>query len=556
MNTRNRPGRCPAGVSQRRRAPFGLGTVTKAMPLPPNPRPLLQTAGRSGFLGAPPTSQLNPACSTESGEPCRHPLTDVEANERLLAHEQALKKRFGVIVPTLKRIAAEQHQVDFVERAQEIARAEFGFELPERLLAEAWTGTINMRVLYGEAVLRTMRLIAEQVRISAAGHGSEADAAVSFFLDCGYHAVDISPCSDGRLKGLLRYMLRLPDGAVRTRNAYAGAMFDVEENVRRWTDTELIRYREARPVGPDADTRYLKIAIYHWSSSNPTQMGCAAHGNNEREAADAVLRRMRELREAIDNRFSCGASVDLLLIGVDTDTDAIKVHVPDGDGELSPYRAVDNLDLYRQTVSGDRNGARLKVYQAIRKASAATGWGAGNGEPHEGIRKLIATLLINNLSQIEYVCGTWGGRYPDIGHAENFISVGDGFEEFQLRNVAYFAHLRTLEEATQDMDVGVKIFEKLNLVHGLPVVIAVHFRYDSQVPGSRQRMVERCRRVRSAIGGRYLDLTRNGLLVCGMTVQDTREGSPLEVVEALDDDAYSQGISRNASLDVMQREIH
>ena len=35
---------------------------------------------------------------------------------------------------------------------------------------------------------------------------------------------------------------------------------------------------------------------------------------------------------------------------------------------------------------------------------------------------VIATLLINNLSQIEYVCGHWGGRYPDIGHAERFIS--------------------------------------------------------------------------------------------------------------------------------------
>lgn len=540
MNTRNRPGRSPAGAAQRR-APYGLGTAARALPLRPSPRPLSRPAAPAGMLGGSGTGPANPACSTESGEPCRHPLTSVEDNERLLAHEQTVKSRFGAIEPMLKRIAAEQHRLDFTERAQQIARAEGGLQLPEPVLAKAWTGGLDMRALYGEAVLLTMRLVAEQVRPAAASRDSAVDEAVSFFLECGYHAVDISPCSDGRLKGLVRYILRLPDGAVRSRKAYAGALFDVEANVRRWVETELMRYREARPVGTDARTRYLKIAVYHWSSSDPKHMGCAAHGSYERVAAAAALRRLREFREAIENRFCCGASVDILLIGVDTDTDAIKVHVPDSDGELSLYRSIDNLDLYRRTVSADRTTARLEVYQAIKQASAAPGWGAGSGEPHEGMRRLVATLLINNLSQIDYVCGTWGGRYPDIGHAETFISAGDGFEEFQLRNVAYFAHLQTLEEGAQDMDVGVKIFEKLNVARGLPVVIAVHFRYDSRVPGSRERMAERCRRVRSAIGARYSGLARNGLLVCGMTVQDTREGSPLEVIEASGDDVYPPG---------------
>lgn len=541
MNTRNRPSRGAAVASQRRQAAPALGNASKALPPRSSTRPVIGVAARSGALGSGAAGMANPACSTESGQPCRHPLTDVDANARLLAHEQTVKSRFGAIRPALKRIAAEQQQLDFVERAQEIARAELGLQLPEAILADAWVGGLNMRALYGEVVLATLRLIADQVRAAAAGHGSEAHHTASFFLDCGYHAVDISPCSDGRLKGLVRYILRLPDGAVRARKAFAGALFDVEESVGNWIETELVRYREGLPVGPGPETRYLKIAVYHWSSSNPTQMGCAAHGSNERKAAAAALKRMLEFREAIENRFCCGASVDLLLIGVDTDTDAIKVHVPDGEGNLSLYRVIDNLELYRQTVSDDRNGARLQVYQAIRDASATIGWGVGKGEPHEGMRRLVATLLINNLSQIEYVCGTWGGRYPDIGHAENFISVGDGFEEFQLRNVAYFAHLRTLEEAVADMDVGVRIFEKLNVAHGLPVVVAVHFRYDSRVPGSRERTVERCRRIRSAIGTRYGELARKGLLSCGMTVQNTLEGSPMEVVDPVGDEAYSQG---------------
>ena len=281
----------------------------------------------------------------------------------------------------------------------------------------------------------------------------------------------------------------------------------------------------------DAGTRYLKVVVYHWSSSDPTHEGCAAHGSNATDAAEAGLARLREFRQAIENSFCCGASVDTLLIGVDTDTDAIKVHVPDANGEMSLYRAVDNLLLYRQTVNDDATRARLKVYQAIQAASAVTGWGAGQGEPHEGMRRLIATLLINNLSQIEYVCGNWGGRYPDIGHNERFISVGDGFEEFQVRNLAYFAHLHTVEEGAPDLDVGIRIFSKLNVLHGLPVPIAIHFRYDSRVPGCRERTVEHCQRVRAAIEARYAELNRSGLLVCGMTVQGKRPGSPLEPVE-------------------------
>lgn len=544
MNTRNRPGRSQGGAAQRGRAPYGMGTAARELPARPAARPPAAPAALAalaGILGGPGTGPVNPACSTESGEPCRHPLTNVEDNERLLAHEQAVKSRFGAIGPTLKKIAAERYRLDFAERAQEIARAELGFELPEQILARAWVGGLDMRALYGDTVLHTMRLVAEQVRTAGVSGDSAVGEAVSFFLECGYHAVDITPCSDGRLKGIVRYILRLPGEAVHSRKAYAGAMFDVEANVRRWVETELMRYREGRPVASDAGTRYLKIAVYHWSSSDPKHMGCAAHGSHERVAAAAALRRLQEFREAIENRFCCGASVDLLLIGVDTDTDAIKVHVPDSQGELSPYRAIGNLGLYRRTVAEDPNTARLKVYQEIKQASETPGWGAGNGEPHEGMRRLLATLLINNLSQIEYVCGTWGGRYPDIGHAETFISAGDGFEEFQLRNVAYFAHLQTLEEGAQDMDVGVKIFENLNVANGLPIVIAVHFRYDSRVPGSRERMVERCRRVRSAIGTRYRGLAGNGLLVCGMTVQDIQEDSQLEVIEASGDDAYAHG---------------
>jgi hypothetical protein len=147
------------------------------------------------------------------------------------------------------------------------------------------------------------------------------------------------------------------------------------------------------------------------------------------------------------------------------------------------------------------------------------------------MRRLIANLLINNMSQIEYVGDLYGGRYPDIGHAERYISVGDGFEEVQMRNVAYYAHLHTLEEGVADMDVGIKIFTGLNAKRGLPIPVAIHYRYDARVPGSRERSIAKVERVRDAINTRYDDLAQKGLLHCHLSVQDRPTGSPIETVE-------------------------
>ena len=116
----------------------------------------------------------------------------------MLAHEQTIKQRFANIVPTLKRIAGLQHATDFVEQAQAIAQQELGFELPEPILADAWATDLDMRALYGASVFSTLRLLADQTRVTPPPETSELDEAMSFMLDCGYHAVDISPCSDGR----------------------------------------------------------------------------------------------------------------------------------------------------------------------------------------------------------------------------------------------------------------------------------------------------------------------------------------------------------------------
>ncbi len=513
MNTRNAHAlRLHAAQRSRARAqgaaPYGLGT----------PAATLQT--RSGDGG-------EAKAKAAIGER-RHPLADRNTNARLAHCEDSVKGRFEAIVPTLRKLSSLQHLEDFPSRAQVIARDELGYALPEGVLTDAWVAGMDMKALYAHCAFKALMTSVDQFTRDIKAQRELIQDARNFFLDCGYHAVNVSACADGRLKGLTRYILRLPLTSLTRHKAYAGTLFDVESDVRDWVSTELRRFREGVPTTADANTRYLKIAVYHGSSSDPCHQGCAAHGSNETGAVEAALERLNQFRQAIQNSFCCGASTDILLIGVDTDTDAIKVHLPDASGDLSAYRYIDNARLYEATAGLSTDGARAAVYDAIRKTSATTGWGTGKGEPHDGMRRLVANLLMNNFSQIEYVEELYGERYPDIGHAERYISVGDGFEEVQMRNVAYYAHLHTLEEGAADMDVGIKIFKGLNVRHGLPIPVAIHYRYDARVPGSRERATDKACRVRDAIQARYPDLAAQGLLACHLSVQDLPTGSVME----------------------------
>lgn len=524
MDTRNRPERmrnaghtAPVGMAMRARPP-----VATALPSWPQ-RPSFCLAGTH------PNAQGE--CVPNPHPHAGHALSNLAQNTQLAQYERTVRARFDGIISTLKRIAALQHEADFEVKAQEIARQSLGFELPADVLADAWVTTLDMRRLYGYSVLQTFRDMASALSVPQHQGNAESEAMLRFFIACGFHEVDVSPCADGRLKGLLQYTLRLPYQAVRRLQSYAGAMFDVEANVKKWAETELRRYREGLPTLSDAGTRYLKIAVYHFSSSDPKHEGCAAHGSNELSAAQAALDRLDAFRTAIENGFCCGASVATLLIGVDTDTDAIKVHVPDATGQMSLYRLVDSASLFAETSGMAAHQARDRIYAAIDQAARLDGWGQGNGSPDSGMRNLMARLLENNCSQIQYVLEVHGGRYTDIGHNERFICVGEGFEELQIRNLTYLAQMDTVEEGAADLDVGIKIFTKLNISHGLPVPIAIHYRYDAGVPGAKERAIERCRRVKAAVAARYSTLVRRGLLVCGLTIQGKQVGSVLEQVE-------------------------
>ena len=481
-----------------------------------------------GFSGAAPLRRpgsvgYQPAAAAAARSQAGHALTRASENARLIDYERRVKGAFDAIVPTLKQVSSLQHETDFEARANALARQSLGFELPQQILADAWVEQLDMRRLFAWCVFETYRRFADEF-FSADPLGRiagtlSADEFQVLLQDCGFHTLDISPCADGRLAHVIRYVLRLPYRAVR-RKSYAGALFDIEDSIEKWVETELLRFREGRPNTSDAATRYLKAVVYHFSSQDPSHEGCAAHGSDAMRAAEAGLQRLQAFQQAIENSFCCGASIDLLLIGLDTDNDAIRVHVPDANGDIDLDSYVSAAELYQQTLSMDARRAEAMISEQVAACNDAAA----------GMQTLITRMLVNNMSQIEYVAEYHGEHYRDIGHAERFIGAGIGFEEVQLRNLTYFAYLNTVEEAAQDLDVGIKIFTRLKVKHGLPVPVVISYNYHGNVPGARERAIEHCQRVENAMCSRYAELADKGLLHTLRVVRDCNANGLLEVL--------------------------
>ncbi|MCF7992430.1 MAG: carboxysome shell carbonic anhydrase [Thiohalocapsa sp.] len=458
-----------------------------------------------------------------------HPLTDQQANARLHDYESSVKRAFDDIVPVLRRVASERCEPDFADRAQRIAQSELGFALPAHIIDTAWINGLDMRRLFAWCTFETYRRVSDEFFTADPLGGRDGSEFARFLQDCGFHSMDVTPCADGRLAHAISYVLRLPYGAVR-RKSYAGSLFDIENTVEKWVETELLRFREGRPNTADEPTRYLKAVVYHYSSVDPAHQGCAAHGSDDDLAASEGWERLKAFRQAIENSFCCGASVDLLLIGMDTDTDAIRVHVPDSDGYCELDHWLDAGKVYEITRDLSPGPARERIAELVRSHAPGKAARTPAQGPPDGMVALIARLIEQNLSQIDYVRAYHDGSYADIGHAERFIGAGIGFEEIQLRNLTYFAYLATIEEGAADMDVGIKIFTGLNVGRGLPVPVVVRYDYHGGVPGARERAIGHCERIAGALKARYPKLCADGLLHCLRAVRDCDAQAPIEIV--------------------------
>ncbi len=466
-----------------------------------------------------------------------HPFTRKDENSRLFHYEQKVKQAFAEIEPTLRMLSAAQHEADFVGRAQALVKSELGLELPESLLVDSWIKPLDIGRLYAWCVFETFRQMSDEFFDTRPLADADDFEFQRFLEQCGFHTLDVSPCADGRLAHVIRYVLRLPYKAVR-RKSYAGAMFDVEDSLQKWIETEMLRHREGSPNQAAVPTRYLKAAVYHHSSSKPESEGCAAHGSDTQKAAAAALAKLQAFRQSVENGFCCGASIDLLLIGMDTDNDVIRLHLPDANGEMDVDRYVDAIDLFNAT----RNSSGLDAEAAVKRYLEDMSLACGVSQPTAGMMRLSARLLCGNLSQIDYVRQYHGGCYSDIGHQERFIGMGIGFEEVQLRNLTYFAYLQTVEEGAKDMDVGIKIFTGLNARRGLPIPVVIRNDYHGQVPGARDRAEARCHQLDNALRNRFRDFADRGLLHTLLMVRDCQNDGMAEVV--------------GSSLDLQQQEAH
>jgi carboxysome shell carbonic anhydrase len=437
-----------------------------------------------------------------------HPLADDILSAALRRRADEIEAAFNAIEPELRAIAPKQFEPDFATFASARLRTGLGLDIPTDVLGVTWSRPLDVRRLHARCVLGTFCRLIERAFDRDLAARSDGESAEELIRRWGFHAVDITPCADGRLSGVVDYILRVPPAVVVSRKSHAGAMFDVEESLRQWESVELRRWREGVPSAATAPTRFLKVGVYHFSSADPSHEGCAAHGSDTARAAGALLERLDQFAGAVRQTHGPAAATATLLVGVDTDTDAIRVHVPDREGRMSVDRIVDNQALYEAT----RALAREDAKEAIRKAVAACAGVDPDDAATEGMRWFCGYLLKNNLGQVDAVRAWHGGAYADRGHTERLIVVGDAVDDVQLRNLAFQAQLETVEEGAADLDVGVRILHGLHGPRGLAVPVLVHFRYDARIPGSRDRAEVRARRLESAIRARYAELARGGEL--------------------------------------------
>ena len=460
-----------------------------------------------------------------------HPLADAALSAALRRRADEIETAFAAIEPLLRGLATEQFRDGFALRAQDQLRQRLGVEIPVETLSATWTAPLVTRKLYAQCVLGTFcRLVEREFHRGLADPSddpSDGESAEALIRRWGFHAVDITPCADGRLSGVIDYILRVPPVVVTSRKSFAGAMFNVEDTLRHWETVELRRWREGRPNAASEPTRYLKIGVYHFSSVDPQHHGCAAHGSDDTRAAGALLERLTQFECAVQHTHCCGATVATLLVGVDTDTDAIRVHVPDASGRMATERFVDSRELYERTGSLAREAGKA----LIREAVAASAGVAVDHSATEGMRWFCGYLLKNNLGQVDAVRAWHGGAYADSGHTERLIVVGDAVDDVQLRNLAFQAQMNTVEEGAADFDIGVNILRQLHEPLGLAVPVLVHFRYDPRIPGADASARQRALRLRAAIESRHADLVARGALLVQAVVR-AGDGCGLETVDA------------------------
>ncbi len=458
-----------------------------------------------------------------------NPLVRVEQNNIFHDYEVRIKAGFDGVESVVQQLIVQQKRPDFLKNAYLLIREKLKLSLSGEQLNILSKDQFDSNDFYAECIFSQFMAMSEDFFINDPLCGKNKIEAENLFKKLGFHAVGIAACSDGRLAHFSTYVLRLPYSLPR-RKFHAGTLFDVSESVRNWVFVEHGRFREGIPNSAEDLTKYLKIAVYHYSKADPQHQGCAAHGSDDNKAAESALSKLNDFKQAIENRFGCGSTIQTLLIGINTDDDSLKIHVPNLYGKMCLQRFVETDTLFLQTVGMSVDQAKLSIKEIVEISS---GKKASSSSSSDSMNSLICWFIENNFSQIEYVKNYENGLYHDVGHAERFIGIGSGFEEVQLRNLSYYSFLNTIEEGLNDINIGIKIFTGLNLSKGLPIPIIIRCDYDSKVPGSKNRAQEKVFRTEQALHERYQELSMQGKLKSMCTLKDNTSNKPAERISNL-----------------------
>ena len=434
------------------------------------------------------------AASTLKAAAAGHPLSEPGIAADLDRREHEIESGFARLTSVLEELAPQQFAADFPQSAVR-SLSMIGIEAQDNWFEASWTKPLDMGAVQARCASRLFAKLVETGSERIHFACSEGEQVADLIHRWGFHAVDVTACADGRLAGLLGPVLRVPLSIVTSRRSYAGAMFSVAEAVQAWEKVELGRWRQGVPNAADEATRYLKIGVYHYSSVDPTHEGCAAHGSDDSQAVSALHERLNQFKAAVEISHGAGESIALLMVGVDTDTDAIRVHVPDGSGALHADRYVSTVDLHDATKDLSREAAK----EAIRTEVATCTGVAEDDSETEGMRWLCGYLLKNNLAQVEAVLRKYAGPYPVAGHAEKLIVIGDPVDDVQLRNLAFQAQMGSVEEGAGDLAVGIKILKKRCSSEGLPVPVLVLREYDPELPGDEEAAHKAAARMQQAV---------------------------------------------------------
>jgi carboxysome shell carbonic anhydrase len=452
-------------------------------------------------------------------------LADPAASDALVARASAIETAFKAVTATVAGLATRQFDPEFAAFAADRLRSALGVEIARERFDAAWNRPLDLVALQAEAVVRVFARLVGEAGDRARNALVEGEPATEVIARWGFHAIDISACADGRVAGLLDHVLRVPAPVVTARRSYAGAMFPVAETLGQWERVELRRLREGRPNPAGAGTRYLKIGVYHYSSRDPRHEGCAAHGSDDARAAGLLLGRLEDFAAAVERRHGAGDGVALLLVGLDTDTDAIRVHVPGPDGRIDTDRFVSSLELHTRTAALSREAAKQEVRAAVAEAA-----GTAQDDPAtEGMRWFCGYLLKNNIAQVEAVRSRFGGAYPEAGHDEKLIVIGDPVDDVQLRNLAFQAQMASVEEGAGDLVVGLRILATRLSPQGLAVPVLILRAYDPEIPGDEERAASAALAMRAAVAARHAGASR-GLRVLPVAAVRAAEGGPLRII--------------------------